>query len=78
MRAALPTGSKPVLTSEALMRPLSTNELTRYTWVQLVTLLRAIEKEMPHLGEGSDERRNALINLYTIRRVLAQQRFQKS
>jgi hypothetical protein len=53
------------------MRPLSTNELTRYTWVQLVTLLRAIEKEVPHLREGSDERRNALINLYTIRRVLA-------
>lgn len=52
------------------MRPLSTNELARHTWVQLVTLLRAIEEEVPHLREGSDERRNALINLYTIRRVL--------
>jgi hypothetical protein len=52
------------------MRPLSTNELTRYTWVQLVTLLRVIEKEMPHLAEGTDERRNALINLYTIRKTL--------
>ena len=57
------------------MRPLSTSELTRYTWVQLVTLLRAIEKEVPHLAEGSDERRNALINLYTIRRVLARGQF---
>ena len=57
------------------MRPLTTIELTRYSWVQLVTLLRAIETEVPHLAEGSDERRNALINLYTIRRVLAQQRF---
>lgn len=56
------------------MRPLTTRELTRYTWVQLVTLLRAIENEVPHLAEGSDERRNALINLYTIRRVLAQRR----
>ena len=54
------------------MRPLATIELTRYSWVQLVTLLRAIENELPHLAEGSDERRNALINLYTIRRVLAQ------
>lgn len=63
---------RAVLGSESHMRPLSTNELTRYTWVQLVTLLRAIEKEVPHLREGSDERRNALINLYTIRRVLAQ------
>ena len=54
------------------MRPLTTIELTRYSWVQLVTLLRAIENEVPHLAEGSDERRNALINLYTIRRVLAQ------
>jgi hypothetical protein len=53
------------------MRPLTTIELTRYSWVQLVTLLRAIETEVPHLAEGSDERRNALINLYTIRRVLA-------
>jgi hypothetical protein len=53
------------------MRPLSTNELSRYTWVQLVTLLRAIEKEVPHLAEGTDDRRNALINLYTIRRMLA-------
>ncbi len=57
------------------MRPLSTSELMRYTWVQLVTLLRAIEREVPHLAEGSDERRNALINLYTIRRVLAQRQF---
>lgn len=57
------------------MRPLSSSELMRYTWVQLVTLLRAIEKELPHLAEGSDERRNALISLYTIRRALAQQRF---
>jgi hypothetical protein len=37
----------------------------------LVTLLRAIEKELPHLADGSADRRNALINLYTIRRVLA-------
>ncbi|MEJ1967430.1 MAG: hypothetical protein WDN03_02145 [Rhizomicrobium sp.] len=57
------------------MRPLTTRELTRYTWVQLVTLLRAIENEVPDLAEGSDERRNALINLYTIRRVLARQQF---
>ena len=57
------------------MRPLTTIELTRYSWVQLVTLLRAIENELPHLAEGSDERRNALINLYTIRRVLARQQF---
>jgi hypothetical protein len=57
--------------AEAHMRPLSTNELTRYSWLQLVTLLRGIEKEVPHLQEGSDERRNALINLYTIRRALA-------
>ena len=57
------------------MRPLTTQELTRYTWVQLVTLLRATEKEVPHLREGTDERRNALINLYTIRRVLAQRSF---
>ena len=28
------------------MRPLTTSELTRYTWVQLVTLLRAIENEL--------------------------------
>ena len=60
---------------EAPVRPLSTNELMRYTWVQLVTLLRAIENELPHLAEGSDERRNALINLYTIRRVLALRTF---
>jgi len=53
------------------MRPLTTIELTRYSWVQLVTLLRAIENELPHLREGSDERRNALINLYTIRSALA-------
>lgn len=57
------------------MRPLSTSELTRYTWVQLVTLLRAIEMEVPHLADGSDERRNALINLYTIRRALARREF---
>jgi hypothetical protein len=57
------------------MRPLSTIELTSYSWVQLVTLLRAIENELPHLAEGSDERRNALISLYTIRRVLARQQF---
>jgi hypothetical protein len=57
------------------MRPLTTIELTQYTWVQLVTLLRAIERELPHLAEGTDERRNALINLYTIRRVLAQGAF---
>jgi hypothetical protein len=57
------------------MRPLTTIELTCYSWVQLVTLLRAIESEVPHLAEGSDERRNALINLYTIRRVLARQQF---
>ncbi len=57
------------------MRPLSTIELTQYTWVQLVTLLRAIERELPNLAEGTDERRNALINLYTIRRVLARQQF---
>jgi len=59
------------------MRPLSTNELTRYNWVQLVTLLRSIEKVAPHLREGSDERRNALINLYTIRRVLARGQFRQ-
>ena len=57
------------------MRPLTTIELTRYSWVQLVTLLRAIETEVPHLAEGSDKRRNALINLYTIRCVLARQQF---
>ena len=69
------TGPFSLARPEPPMRPLSTHELTRYTWVQLVTLLRAIEKEVPYLAEGSDERRNALINLYTIRRVLAQQRF---
>ncbi len=57
------------------MRPLSTNELSRYTWVQLVTLLRMIEGELPHLAEGSINQREALINLYTIRRALAQNRF---
>ena len=57
------------------MRALSTRELTRYSWIQLVTLLRAIEKELPHSADRSDERRNALINLYTIRRVLARQEF---
>ena len=57
------------------MRPLTTSELTRYTWVQLVTLLKVIEKELPHLAEDSADRRAALINLYTIRRVLAQSRF---
>jgi hypothetical protein len=53
------------------MRPLTTKELTRYDWLQLVTLLRAIEGELPVLPEGSADRRSALINLYTIRRVLA-------
>ena len=57
------------------MRPLSTNELSRYSWVQLVTLLKVIEKELPYLPGGSDDRRDALVNLYTIRRVLAQGRF---
>ena len=57
------------------MRPLSTNELSRYSWVQLVTLLKVIEKELPHLPDCSADRRNALISLYTIRRVLATQRF---
>jgi hypothetical protein len=57
------------------VRPLSTNELSRYSWVQLVTLLKVIEKDLPHLLDGSDDRRAALINLYTIRRVLAQQLF---
>lgn len=57
------------------MRPLTTSELSHYSWVQLVTLLRAIENEVPYLAEGTDERRNALINLYTIRRVLARQQF---
>jgi hypothetical protein len=56
------------------MRPLSTNELSNYDWIQLVTLLRAIEKELPDLPDGSADRRAALINLYTIRRVLAQRR----
>jgi hypothetical protein len=60
------------------MRPLTTIELTRYTWVQLVTLLRAIENEVPYLAEGSDERRNALINLYTIRRMLTRGQFAQS
>lgn len=59
------------------MRPLSTNELSRYSWVQLVTLLKVIEKELPHLAVGSDGRRNALVNLYTIRRVLACQAFRR-
>jgi hypothetical protein len=57
------------------MRPLSTAELSRYTWVQLVTLLKVIEKELPHLADDSADHRAALINTYTIRRVLAQQRF---
>jgi hypothetical protein len=57
------------------MRPLTTKELQYYDWVQLVTLIRSIEGLMPDLHEGSADRRNALINLYTIRRVLAQQQF---
>jgi hypothetical protein len=57
-----------------LMRPLSTKELTRYDWVQLVTLIRAIETMLPDLPVGSADRRNALINLFTIRRVLKQER----
>jgi len=57
-----------------LMRPLTTKELTRYDWLQLVTLLRAIEGELAALPEGSADRRNALINLYTIRRVLVEQK----
>jgi hypothetical protein len=61
-----------------LMRPLSTNELKRYDWMQLVTLLRAIEGELSGLPEGSADRRNALINLYTIRRVLAQGMFRST
>lgn len=57
------------------MRPLSTKELQRYDWIQLVTLIRSIEALLPDLPDGSADRRDALINLYTIRRVLAQGRF---
>jgi hypothetical protein len=56
------------------MRPLSTKELRHYDWIQLVTLIRAIEAMLPDLPDGSPDRRNALINLYTIRRVLTQLR----
>lgn len=54
------------------MRPLSTKELQRYDWIQLVTLIRAIDAMLPDLPDDSAERRNALINLYTIRRALKQ------
>ncbi|HTQ13477.1 MAG TPA: hypothetical protein VMH86_06335 [Rhizomicrobium sp.] len=60
------------------MRPLSTKELRRYDWIQLVTLIRAIEAMLPDLRDGSADRRNALINLYTIRRVLAQGRLRST
>jgi hypothetical protein len=52
------------------MKPLTTKELERYSWMQLLTLIGAIESELPSLSEGSPGRRNALINLYSIRQVL--------
>ncbi|XSC43453.1 hypothetical protein ACF1BQ_036700 [Bradyrhizobium sp. RDT10] len=45
------------------MRILTQGELTRFTRIELVALLRRIAGELPGLPEGSIELRNARITL---------------
>jgi hypothetical protein len=53
------------------MRVLSDGELMRATRIELEALLRVISCELPVLPEGSNELRNAHVNLQKIRRALA-------
>jgi hypothetical protein len=56
------------------MEILTITELMRLTRIELCTLLRQITEALPKFPEGSRARRNALINLCNIRRVLALRR----
>jgi hypothetical protein len=61
-------------TREATMEILTIIELMRLTRIELFDLVREIINTLPNLPEGSVKRRNALINLCNIRKVLAWRR----
>lgn len=52
---------------EENMRILTQGELSRFTRIELMALLRRIAGEVPGLPEGSIELRNAHANLHNIR-----------
>jgi hypothetical protein len=60
---------------EETMRVLTLTDLMRLTRTELCALAARITNELPEFPEGSVERANALINLGTIRRVLARRDF---
>lgn len=60
---------------EENMRILTQGELTRFTRIELMALLRRVAGEPPGLPESSIELRNAHANLRNIRIALARPEF---